>query len=320
MAPTQLHLPQGPLIMRLTQASPFSRQIRGTALVMVLWVVAGLSLTVLAGTRAISAHAKLAAIQIDRQRAEATLDGAIAIMSQQLRANADAGKSYKIYDVTMGGAQVTVEVTPSKGLVDPNVASDELMQGLLQLIGGMPPGEAIAMGSRIKDWIDPDDLPGGVGGAESAQYRAAAWPSLPRNAGLQDSSELLSVLGMTPEIYEKLQPFLGINGHQRLDIGSAPGMLIDRLTARPGIGAQIHASPPEQREAVSSPLTSMPYFNSRPSEADRTVRLIASLTSASGLTWQRLVWVDRSERPDTLTPWTTLVVDPTRRSSAVAQE
>ena len=293
---------------------------RGTALVLVLWVIVGLSLTVVAGSRAISAHTRLAAIELDRQRAEALLDGAISILSQQLRADLNAGKNYKVFELTMAGTPVTVEVTPSKGLIDLNVASDELIQGLLREVGGMHPGEAIAMGSRIRDWIDPDDQPGGVGGAESAQYRSAGWPSLPRNAGMEDGSELLSVLGMTPEIYEKLRPFIGINGDQRLDIGSAPGMLIDRLTGQPGIGAQIHTVPTEQREAVVSPFISMPYFKSRPSDPDRTIRLIATLTSASGLAWQRLVWIDRSERPDTLTPWTTLLVDPTRRVAAGQQE
>lgn len=306
--------------MQAVQARHASIRIRGTALVLVLWVIVGLSLTVVAGSRAISAHTRLAAIELDRQRAEALLDGAISILAQQLSVDSNAGMSYKLYELTMDGTQVTVEVTPSKGLIDLNVASDELIQGLLREIGGMHPGEALVMGSRIKDWIDPDDQPGGVGGAESAQYRSAGWPSLPRNAAMEDDSELLSVMGMTPEIYEKLQPFIGINGDQRLDIGSAPGMLIDRLTGQPGIGAQIHASPPEQREALVSPFTSMPYFRSRPSDSDRTVRLIASLTSDSGLAWQRLVWVDRTERPDTLTPWTTLAVDPTRRSTAAQQE
>jgi general secretion pathway protein K len=308
------------MTMQALKARCAGAKVRGTALVLVLWIVVGLSLTVVAGTRAISAHARLAAIELDRQRAEAILDGAIAVLSQYLRADGNAGKRYKVYELTMGGEQVIVEVTPSKGLIDFNVASDELVQGLLREIGGMPAGEALVMGSRIRDWIDPDDQPSGVGGAEAAQYRSAGWPSLPRNAAMEDGSELLSVLGMTPEIYEKLRPFIGINGGQRLDIGSAPSMLVDHLTGRAGVGAQIHASPPEQLEAVVSPFISMPYFNSRPSDPDRTLRLVATLTSASGLKWQRLVWIDRAERPDTLTPWTTLVVDPTRRSVVAQQE
>ena len=36
--------------------------------------------------------------------------------------------------------------------------------------------------------------------------------------------------------------------------------------------------------------------------------------------WQRDAWIDLSERPDGLTPWTTLSLEPTRRVNKPEQE
>ena len=178
----------------------------------------------------------------------------------------------------------------------------------------------MALASRIRDWIDPDDQPGGVGGAEAAQYRANGWPSLPRNGRVEDGTDLMAVMGVSPSLYERMQPFLGLNGGARVDIGAAPPALIDLLTGRPGLGAQLHALPPERRDAEFAGYTASAVFEHRPGVADRAVRLIAHVVGPEGRRWQRRVWIDRAERPDTLTPWTTLVVEPTRRSGGPGQD
>lgn len=313
MASTRLHVAEGALDMLIWKRSADHPRVQGAALVLVLWVVAGLSLVVLAGAHSMSSYARLASIELERLRSEAVLDSAISIFAQSLKGQPEVGKAHQTFELTLGETLVQVDVTPSKGLVDVNIASEDLLQAVLREIGGLSPGDATVMASRIKDWIDPDDQPSGVGGAEAPQYRAEKWPSMPRNAGLEDGSELLAVLGMTSDVYEKLRPFLGLNGQPQLDISSAPDELIDRLTGRQGLGAQIRHSAPEQKEAIISPYTSMPYFSNRSTQADRMVRITATLKSVGGLTWQRLVWIDRNERPDTLTSWTTLLVEPTRR-------
>lgn len=295
-------------------------QRRGAALILVLWLVAGLALVVAASARSVGGHVRLATVELERLRAEALLDGAIALVAQHLRNAPDGGTAYRVYRLTLGAEVVDIEVTPAKGLVDVNVASDELLQALLRTAGGSSPGEAMALASRIRDWIDPDDQPGGIGGAEAAQYRAAGWPSLPRNAAVEDDAELLAVMGVTPDLYEKIRPFLGVNGGQRIDIGAAPPDLIDRLTGRPGLGVRLHGVPADRREAELAPYTASAVFEHRPGVADRAVRLIAHVVGPEGRRWQRRVWIDRAERPDTLTPWTTLVVEPTRRSGGPGQD
>ncbi len=176
------------------------------------------------------------------------------------------------------------------------------------------------MTSRVRDFIDPDDTPGGVGGAEAAQYRAAGWPSLPRNGALDDLSELRSVLGMTSELYEIIAPHLGINGQQRIEIDSAPPALIDVLTGQPGLGARIHNSPPETRAGVLLTGAAAEFFSPARAGGGLTVRLNAFVRAEGDRWWQREAWIDLSERPGGLTPWTTLSLEPTRRLNKPEQE
>ena len=283
----------------------------GAALVLVLWLVAALSLVVLASAHGIRQQTQNIGLGLARMRAEAVLDAAIALAAQRLTADKRLAAQYRVEYLVLGTHRVRLEITPSGGLVDVNVASDALLEALLRGAGGVSPGEAATLVSRIHDYIDPDDVPGGVGGAEAAQYRAAGWPALPRNSALEDLSELQSVLGMTSALYETIAPYLGINGQQGIEIASAPASLIDALTGRQGLGAQVRASPLEMQ--AGQLLSAAPFFIATPSAMGQTVRVRAAMQAEDGRGWERQAWLDLSARPDTLTPWTTLSLEPTRR-------
>ena len=167
---------------------------RGAALILVLWLVASLSLVVMASSRGIRQQTQRAGLDLERLRAESVLDAAIQLTAQRMMTEKTADSWYRIQRLPMGSNDIWVEITPSGGLVDVNVASEALLQALFQRAGGLSSGEAAILTSRVRDFIDPDDTPGGVGGAEAAQYRAAGWPSMPRNGALDDLSDLRSVL------------------------------------------------------------------------------------------------------------------------------
>lgn len=293
---------------------------KGAALILVLWLVASLSLVVAAGVQGVRQQTQRTAIDLERLRAESILDAAVQLTSQRLLAEKGTAGGYQVVRVPLGSNDVWVEATPSEGLVDVNVASDGLLQALFQRAGGLSPGEALIMATRVRDFIDPDDIPNGVGGAEAAQYRAAGWPSVPRNAPLDDLSELKFVLGMTAGLYETIAPHLGINGRQLVALDSAPAALIDALTQQSGAGARIRASSPENRAGMLLSMSGAEFFSPSRSSRLQTMRLRASLRAADDRWWQREVWVDLSERPDALTPWTTLSIEPTRRLTSSEQE
>lgn len=294
--------------------------VRGAALIMVLWLVAALSLVVLAGARGVRQQTQRTTLDLERLRAESVLDAAIQLSAQRLLLDRGKDSQYRIQRLSLGQNDIWVEITPSGGLVDVNVASEGLLQAVLQRAGGLSPGEAAILASRVRDYIDPDDTPSGVGGAEAAQYRAAGWPSMPRNAALEDLSDLKSVLGMTSGLYEIIVPHLGINGQQRIEIDSAPPALIDALTGQQGLGARIHKSPPEMRAGVLLSGAAAEFFTPARSSGGQTTRLRAFAQAEGDRWWQREVWIDLSERPDALTPWTTRSVEPTRRFNKPEQE
>lgn len=293
---------------------------KGTALILVLWLVAALSLVVLASAHGIRQQTRQVGLGLERLRSESVLDAALQLAAQRLLAEKGAPARYRRQRMTLGPHEVWLEITPANGLVDVNVASDALLQALLQKAGGLAPGEAAILASRIRDYLDPDDVPGGVGGAEAAQYRAAGWPSLPRNSSLDDLSELKSVLGMTPALYEIIAPYLGINGQQRIAIGSAPAALIDALTGEPGLGARIHSSPPETQAGMLLSGAASEFFTSATAGGAQAVRIRAFVQTEGERWWQREAWIDLSERPDGLMPWTTLSLEPTRRVNKPEQE
>lgn len=287
---------------------------RGAALILVLWMVVGLSLVVLAGARGVRLHTQQVALALDRQRAESLLDAAATLMAARLMGQPALTAAYRRVHVRLGEEQATVEIVPSSGLVDINVASEQLLQALFERVGGLEPGEAAILVSRVRDFIDPDDEPGGVGGAEAAQYIAAGSPARPRNGGVDDLSELRSVLGMSPELYEIIAPFLGINGGQKLDIGASPPALVDALTGQTGLGARLHATAPDMRAGLVSVDALGDYFAlGGGAGGAKTVRLRAMVQTQGGRWWERQVWLDLSTRQGGLTPWTVRSIEPVRR-------
>lgn len=286
----------------------------GAALVLVLWLVAALSLVVLASAHGIRQQTQNVGFSLSRMRAESVLDAAIQLTAQRLTIDKTFGAQYRLEGMALGPYQVQLELTPSAGLVDVNVATDALLETFLVRVGHLAPGEAAILVSRIRDYIDPDDIPSGIGGAEAAQYRAAGWPSLPRNSGLEDLSELKSVMGMTAALYETIALYLGINGQQSIEIGSAPPALVDALSGQPGFGARVQSSPPEMRAGELTSGAAAPIFTAAASPVGQTVRVRASMQAEDGRRWRRQAWLDLNARPDTLTPWTTLSLEPTRRA------
>lgn len=71
---------------------------------------------------------------------------------------------------------------------------------LMRLIG-VPGGDSIAAASA--DWIDTDNIPI-AGGAEDAAYSGYRTA----NTLMADPSELRAVAGVTPQIYDKLSPYI----------------------------------------------------------------------------------------------------------------
>ena len=82
--------------------------------------------------------------------------------------------------------------------------------------------KADALAQAIDDWRDRDDLPQPRGG-ERRDYLARHRLDLPSNrGGFRDLEELRAVNGMTPEIFERIRPYLRVQGSPNINLNTAP--------------------------------------------------------------------------------------------------
>lgn len=119
-------------------------------------------------------------------------------------------------DDEVGSLEITIIEESGKinvnGLVQPNGEYEQFTLAALQRLATrlQLPSD---IWNPVADWIDSDDLPRS-GGAETPYYRALKPPYSARNGALMTLTELSLVKGFTPDILDKLRPFLTIYSDQ----------------------------------------------------------------------------------------------------------
>ena len=74
--------------------------------------------------------------------------------------------------------------------------------------GLMEPDTIMGIIDALQDWLDPDNEPSGFNGAERSYYESLDPPVIMTNGPMTSVSELLLVKGVTPELYQKLLPYI----------------------------------------------------------------------------------------------------------------
>jgi len=223
---------------------------RGAALLLVLWLIT--LLAALVGAFALTARIEqqqgrvLSRGVAGDQAARAGLEYALARLAMDdpaLQWQPD-GRPYawRFHDI-----DVELRLVDETGKVDLNAADGLLLAALLQTTGAEQT-VAVQVAGAIVDWRDGDDFVQITGGAEAADYASAGRPYGAKNAPFESVAEVEQVLGMTPELYEAVAPYLTI--HSRLpapdpQFAAAPvlqamGVEADPiLAAREAAGAQL---------------------------------------------------------------------------------
>jgi general secretion pathway protein K len=109
----------------------------------------------------------------------------------------DGGNCFNLNSVVTGQAGQRLMARPT-GIAQ--------FEALMQILG-IGEGEAIRVAASLADWIDSDGFPLPQG-AEDAAYAGAATPYKTANTLIADPSELRAVAGVTPDIYERLKPWI----------------------------------------------------------------------------------------------------------------
>jgi general secretion pathway protein K len=121
----------------------------------------------------------------------------------------------------VAGIQVIVRVTDEAVKINPNYASPVTLRSLIHS-AGVDEASAFQITNAILEWRQPSSLSQG-GEVKRASYQASGLGYAPSNRPFDNLDELELVLGMTPEIFARLQPFLTVYnvGDVRLD-GASP--------------------------------------------------------------------------------------------------
>ena len=190
------------------------RRMRGAALLLALWLI--VLLTALVGAFALTAR-------IEGLQGRTVYEGAVA------QAAARAGLEYSLVRVSdndprrqwrpdgrtyawrFDSAAVRIKMVDESGKINLNLADATLLSGLWRALG-VEQDKAARLASAIIDWRDSDPLSQAQGGAEDPQYAEAELPYGAKDAPFETVAELQQVLGMTPELYAKAEPYLTVYG------------------------------------------------------------------------------------------------------------
>lgn len=168
--------------------------------------------------------------------ARAAIDWGRAILDQDSREVDHGGEQWavRLPPLEAEGGEVTGSMRDAQGLINLNnlvqggkVSQGDLMQQrrLMALLRLDPD-----LLNALVDWMDADSEVTLPDGAEDMQYLALTPPSRAANRALGDVSELYRVHGFTPEIVERMRPFVtALPGATAVNVNSAGAEVLAAL-------------------------------------------------------------------------------------------
>lgn len=211
---------------------PLRGRSAGFALVIVLWVLAGLIVVAVAVATSTRINAESVKLLRDRVRAEAAFLSAsarIAVIASTGSAlsnsyNGPRGRLYVDGRLTQVAPDVWARVQDLRGLLNLNDGATPRLQRLLRRCGA-PEDSVASLADALGDYIDSDQLKR-LNGAEGFDYRASGDLPEPRNARLLSREELWRVKGW-PAIRDAWQAsgcdrYVTVRGDGPSNINTAP--------------------------------------------------------------------------------------------------
>ena len=216
------------------------RRERGIALVLVIWLVT--LLLVIAGsfTYAMRTDARASRNAAAIARGDAIARAAVARAVMELFKPVGSPEVWRRdgsrREWDFDGTPVAVWLSDESAKIDINAANQELLKGLFRY-AGLAEEDAAKLLDAVLDWRDPDSLKRPFG-AEEAEYTQAGLKGLPANFPFQSVEELQLVLGMRPEVYQRIASMItvysrqpGVNPHlaRRSALLAIPGVTPEQV-------------------------------------------------------------------------------------------
>jgi len=256
-----------------TSIRPPSRQ-RGVALITAVLIVALATITATALTIAANASLHRAAILQETERAWWFSEGVQSWVRAILALDAENSDidalneewAQPIDYLPVEAGFISGRIIDQQGLFNLNnlaVVDDpaaveryqQQLQRLFESLEGIDPYAAQQIVPAIRDWVDADQEPSDLYGAEDNEYLGLELPYRAANRPMESVSELLLVRGMTPEIYRAIRPYVTVLPEvpTAINVNTAPVPVLRALTVNPtsNIDAFAESRLEKPAEAVS---------------------------------------------------------------------
>lgn len=208
----------------------------GVALVILVWFLAAMSLLVAALVMQARVDVKLAQLHVARAQVEAVADGGIQLALAELLINEreeglDSRAIHYSYPV-LGDTEVAVSFTPLAGLIDLNLATEDLLFNLFSKGARIDENVARELAVSVVEWRssgsakslsdDPDWQPGDV--AAEPQIESVTVELGIRRGRFEAIEDLLLVPGIDRIAYETMRDSVAVSqrGQSGVDWVSAP--------------------------------------------------------------------------------------------------
>jgi general secretion pathway protein K len=174
---------------------------RGSALIAVLWLSAALSAIAFAMSLTVRGETDRTATSMDDLRSYYLASAGVQRAILEVLWTATQGATFmpkeaKYIDYDFPSGVAHVEIIPETAKLNVNRASGEQLAALISALG-VDPARAAVIAAGIIDWRTP-----GAGGSPFDAYYLSQTPSFQApHASFQEIEELLSVRGVTPEIF-----------------------------------------------------------------------------------------------------------------------
>lgn len=112
------------------------------------------------------------------------------------------------YELRYGDSVVELRITDERGKVNLNAVDEETLQRLF-IANEVEEEQAVMLAAALLDWIDADELVRPEG-AEAEEYASAGYQVGPANRGFIMVEEMLQVLGLPWELFQKMEPGLTV--------------------------------------------------------------------------------------------------------------
>lgn len=286
---------------------------RGMALVAVMWMVAALSL--LAMSLANSSRGEVRSAQSARAFAEAAAwgDAAIQLAVRELRFSDETIERRTALVYTISERPITVRVTPAGGLINLNAADESLLRDLFLYGAEVDADMAETLAQRVIDWRDPDDAAQPLG-AEDDAYEAAGVAFRARGGPFDAPADLLQVLGVSFDIYDKIRPFVATQ---------ADGAGVDPLAAPLGVlvilahgNVEAARAFAEARDAMQPAIDTSAFTQEHILSSSGSLYFLEAFYPAEGgRLLARARWVDVAREGPLALPWRSLSIEPVRTAA-----